>query len=144
MEIKDYLNDMKKNTYLYNKCNSCQKQPNEFNKNEIFNYCLCCKIFLCNKCIDNHDKNHLTLKSNKITTRCQIHSNNNYSLYCLDCKCHLCKDCLKNRKYMKHNKRYIGKKKDLNLKVNVISKNKSLIKKVIMIILTINQKKKEI
>ena len=44
MEIKDYLNDMKKNTYLYNKCNSCQKQPNKFNNNEIFNYCLNSKI----------------------------------------------------------------------------------------------------
>ena len=93
--IKDYLKDMKKNTFYYNKCNSCGKQQNKINNNEIFNFCLNCKIILCNKCIVNHDKNHLSIKNNKIKTKCILHPKNNNLIYCLDCNCHLCKECFR-------------------------------------------------
>ena len=39
MTIKDYLENMKKNTYLYNKCNLCGKIQNQINNKDIFNYC---------------------------------------------------------------------------------------------------------
>ena len=104
--IKDYLKDMKKNTYLNNICNTCQKQY-YLNIKEAFNYCTNCKIILCGKCIQNHDKNHIIIKSNKITTKCSLHPKNNNVVYCLDCNCHLCKECSKHRKHMRHNKQNI-------------------------------------
>ena len=39
MTIKDYLENIKKNIYLYNKCNSCGKIQNQINNKDIFNYC---------------------------------------------------------------------------------------------------------
>ena len=97
---------MKKNIYINNTCNSCQKKYN-LNNHEIFNYCTNCNIFLCGKCMNNHDKKHLIIKSNKITTKCKIHPKNNNVAYCLDCNCHLCKECSKHRKHMRHSKQNI-------------------------------------
>ena len=107
MTIKDYLEKMKKNTFLYSACSSCKKKQNEINNNEIFNYCTNCKIIICNKCIINHDRKHYIIKNNKNLTICPLHPNNNNLSYCLDCNCHICKECIKHRKHMEHKKRNI-------------------------------------
>ena len=107
MTIKDYLNDMKKNTILYSKCYSCKKKQNEINNNEYFNYCTNCQLIICNKCINEHDKKHYIIKNNKRFIKCNLHPKNNNSNYCLDCNCHLCKECLKHRKHMRHKKQSI-------------------------------------
>ena len=103
MTIKSYLNDMKKNTLFYSKCNSCGKKQNEINNNEAFNYCTICKINICNNCIYNHDKSHFKIKNNQRAIRCNSHPKNNNISYCIDCNRHLCKECLKHRKHMRHN-----------------------------------------
>ena len=107
MTIKDYLEKMKKNTFLYSECSSCKKKQNEINNNEIFNYCTNCKIIICNKCIINHDRKHYIFKNNKNMTICPLHPKNNNLSYCLDCNCHICKECMKHRKHMEHKKRNI-------------------------------------
>ena len=107
MTIKDYLNNMKINTFLYSKCETCKKQQNEINNNEIFNYCTKCQLIICNKCIINHDKDHFLIKNDLRMTRCKLHPKNINISYCLDCNCHVCKECLKHRKHMKHNKQII-------------------------------------
>jgi len=107
MTIKEYLDDMKKNTFLYSACSSCKKKQNEINNNEIFKYCTNCKIIICNNCIINHDKEHYIINNNKNLTVCPLHPKNNNLSYCLDCNCHICKECMKHRKHMEHKKKII-------------------------------------
>ena len=92
--IKEYLENMVKNTFLYIKCSSCKKQPNEINNNECFKFCFNCKINLCNKCIYNHEKNHIFIEADKTKIKCTIHPNNINKSYCIDCNTHLCEKCL--------------------------------------------------
>ena len=118
MAIKDYLNNMKKNTFLYSICSSCKKNQNEVNNNEIFNYCTTCELVLCNNCIVNHDQEHDIIKNNKILTNCPIHPKNYNLSYCLDCNCHICKECIQHRKHMRHNIRVIKDNQPSNEEVN--------------------------
>ena len=107
MAIKDYLNNMKKKTFLYSICNSCKKNQNEVNNNEIFNYCIQCKLVLCNNCKVNHDQKHNIIKNNQILTNCLLHPQKYNLSYCLDYNCHICKECIEHRKHMRHNIRAI-------------------------------------
>lgn len=122
MTINDYLNNMKKNAFLYNKCYSCQKQQNEINNNELFKYCTDCQLIICNNCIMNHDKQHFKIKNNLKTTICNLHPKNKNISYCVDCKCHLCKECLKHRKHMRHKKQIIEEIKPSFDEINTLLK----------------------
>ena len=102
--IKEYLENMLKNTFLYIKCSICKKQKNEINNNESFKYCFNCKINICHKCIYNHEKNHIFIETNKTNIKCLKHPNNLNKSFCIDCNSHLCEDCLKQRKHMMHKK----------------------------------------
>ena len=120
--IKDYLNDMKKNTYLYCKCYSCKKQQNQINNNEIFNFCTNCQLVICNDCSKNHNISHLIIKNNKIKIKCNLHPDKNNISYCLDCNCHLCNECLKHRKHMSHRKKNIEEIEPSNEEMNSLLK----------------------
>ena len=122
MKIEEYLNNMKKNTFLYNKCSKCQKQQNEINNSEIFNFCTNCNLIICNKCIFEHDKTHFLIKNNKRLTKCILHPKNNNSTYCFDCNCHLCKECLKHRKHIRHKKQSIEEIEPSYEEINVLLK----------------------
>ena len=122
MSIKDYLNSMKLNTFLFSKCDKCQKQQNKINNEEIFKFCTNCKLIICNQCIFKHDKTHFFIKNNKILTKCSIHPKNyNYS-YCLECNVHLCKECINNRKHMNHKKQNIEDIKPSQDEINALLK----------------------
>ena len=131
MAIKDYLNNMKKNTFLYSICSSCKKNQNEVNNNEIFNYCIQCKLVLCNNCKVNHDQKHNIIKNNQILTNCLLHPQNYNLSYCLDCNCHICKECIEHRKHMRHNIRAIKdnqpSNEELENLLNLINKYKDQI-----------------
>ena len=131
MAIKDYLKNMKKNTFLYNTCSSCKNNQNEANNNEIFYYCTECKIVLCNNCIANHDNQHLTIKNNKNLTNCPFHPKNYNISYCFDCNCHICNECIEHRKHMRHNLRRIEdnqpSNEEVNNLLNIINKYKDQI-----------------
>ena len=103
ISIKEYLKNMPKNTYLYNKCSICEKQQ-KLNNNNIFKYCFNCKQIICNNCIYKHTKNHFNIDYDKLFVKCLIHPKNNNNNYCFDCKTHICEECLIERKHMMHKK----------------------------------------
>ena len=47
LSIKDYLDQMEKNTYASSKCSICNLKQNSSNENKIFKYCINCKKVLC-------------------------------------------------------------------------------------------------
>ena len=122
MTIKEYLEDMKKNTFLYSICSLCKKKQNEINNDEIFNYCTNCKLIICNSCKMNHDKGHNIIKNNKNLTICPLHPKNNNLSYCLDCNCHICKECMKHRKHMEHKKKIIQEIEPSDEEINSLLK----------------------
>ena len=123
LEIRDYINDMLKNTYLYDKCskcNTCQKDKSYI----IFNYCTICKKVLCDKCSSNHTKEdkkgHLIIKNNEKSIYCSIHPKKENKEFCLDCKTHLCNECLKSRVHIMHRKNNLLEMKPSDKEVNLI------------------------
>ena len=60
-------------------------------------YCTNCKLFLCWKCIDDHqekNKDHELIDATKIIFNlCNIHKKE-YIHYCIDCKKEICHQCL--------------------------------------------------
>ena len=105
--IKEYFEKMIKNTFLYKKCSSCNKQQKEINNKVNFKYCFWCKLLLCDECSVKHDKNHLFIDNNKLNITCKIHPFNINKMYCIDCNAHLCEDCLKQRNHIMHQKIYL-------------------------------------
>jgi len=108
--IKDYINLMKKNTYLYSVCSNpaCSKiQKNEKN-NDLFNYCVGCQKIICKDCSEEHIKNnsssHYLIKINKKGILCQKHPTNKNLGFCLKCKTHFCSECELNREHRRHEK----------------------------------------
>ena len=118
MSIKDYLSNMKKNTFLYSECSLCKKNQNEANNNEIFDYCKQCKLVICNNCKASHDNNHCLIKNNRKLTNCLEHPKNYNISYCFDCNCHICKECIEHRKHMRHYVRAIKDNEPSNEEVN--------------------------
>ena len=117
MDINQYIKEMKKNTYLYNKCSSCNIiQKDKLNNNDNFLLCLKCNKIFCCKCFELHLNNtediklHKEIKINELNIYCLKHSikkTNNYVSYCFDCEEHLCKECLKSRIHINHKKNSI-------------------------------------
>ena len=122
MTIKDYLKNMKQNTYFYSICSNCKKQQNTTYSNKIFNFCTNCQLVICDKCILNHNNSHLIIKNNKISTTCSLHPKNNNTIFCVDCNCHLCKECIKHRKHLRHKKQIIEEIQPSNEEINYLLK----------------------
>ena len=137
IQINEYLDSMKKNTYLYNKCSLCNKKQNE-SKN-IFSYCIKCSKIICSDCIDkhlkineknNHDLNkEYIIKSNEKNIKCLLHPIEKNLAFCLKCNIHICKECMKSQKHLNHNKINIIEvsvtddiKKKLNAIINIYKK----------------------
>ena len=143
LSIKDYLNQMEKNTYAFSKCSICNLKQNSSNENKIFKYCINCKKVFCNNCIGKHDrnnnkdhKNHNIIKNNEFYKICHIHPNNEYEVYCFKCKMHLCRECLKKGEHSLHEKNIIyenyplEKEKEIHKKIiNLYNKKKTFLKK---------------
>ena len=131
MSIKNFLLKSTKNTYIYSKCSSCNKQQNRINNNEVFKYCVNCKLIFCNKCLFKHNKennnDHHIINNNEIKIKCLVHPNNYNCGYCLDCHCHICYDCLESRDHIIHRKNNLKEIKptdeEINALKNIIQKN---------------------
>ena len=103
LSIKEYFNNMEKNTFHFSKCINCNKiQNNCFDS--IFKYCFECKSILCSQCIHNHNNTHSIIDNDKLSIKCPFHPKNNNQNYCLECNVHLCQECLFLRKHMTHKK----------------------------------------
>lgn len=61
-------------------------------ENKEISYCMNEKIYLCAKCIFNHDKSHRTFELSKIYTNCQVH-NKPYNMFCDEHSENICEEC---------------------------------------------------
>ena len=83
IQISEYLDLMKKNTYLYVECSLCHKKQNKFKDVQIFSYCIKCDTIVCSDCVDKHletnEKNHpyldgeYIIKINEKSNKCLLH-----------------------------------------------------------------------
>ena len=109
MLLDEYLKEMEKNIYISFKCQICQKKQNSNFNNKIFNFCINCKMIICDNCLNKHQNNknkHTLIKTNEINIKCLNH-NSEFNSYCFDCKKQLCKQCLKDRTHLSHKKSII-------------------------------------
>ena len=128
MPIKDFLQNMSKNTYHFYKCEFC-KQNCQKNFTQIFKYCFHCKKILCPKCLIKHKSyiNHKNLFfSDEINIRCEYHLGEKYLMYCYDCDKNICKKCSEE----KHKCHFFIFLKELNPSYDYITKIKSEIDKL--------------
>ena len=132
IQIKEYFEKMKKNTFYYRKCFKCKKFQNK--TNSTFKYCCICKSVICDKCIIEHDKDHYIIDYNKLNIKCLIHPKFNNCNFCLDCNTHLCQECLLQRKHMMHKKINIIEIKpsgdEINFMLKLINEHKAKLAKL--------------
>ena len=134
LSIKNFLLKTTKNTYIYSKCSSCNKQQNRINNDEVFKYCVNCKLVFCNKCLYKHNlennNDHHIINNNEIKVKCLVHPNNYNSGFCLDCHCHICYECLESRDHIIHRKNNLKEIKptedEINALLNVIQKYRNI------------------
>ena len=124
LSINEYLEKMKKNTYLFFNCSNCKKSQKEFNG--IFKYCLDCKKVFCNLCVKSHINNneeHRIINTNEINNKCASHNiNNELKCYCTNCKEHLCKECLRTRIHINHVKNNIEEIEPMKEELDIVDK----------------------
>ena len=124
LPIGNFLGQTTKNTYIYSKCSSCNKQQNRINNDEVFKYCVNCKLIFCNKCLYNHNKennnDHHIINNNETKIRCMLHPNNYNCGYCLDCHCHICYECLETREHLIHRKNNLKEIKPTEEEINAL------------------------
>ena len=106
MLIHEYINSMKNNTYLFDKCSICYKEQSLIKKFFILKYCINCNIIICNDCKDKHINNdnnkHFLINNNERRIRCLLHPDNDNVNFCFNCKRHICNKCLESRKHIDH------------------------------------------
>ena len=121
LPILEYLEKMKKNTYLYYTCSNCNLSQNDCDL--IFDYCFECNNILCNQCKIKHIPNdHHFIKSKEINTKCLLHKGDVIIGYCLDCNIQLCNKCLDSRKHFSHRKNMIREIKPKEIEINIVKK----------------------
>ena len=114
ISISEYINSMKKYTYLFSECYICNKLQNQSKNIPIFSYCIKCDKIICDNCINKHlelnEKNHknmskkFIIKNNEKGIKCLLHPTERNIAFCFDCNTHLCHKCLKSRKHIMHKK----------------------------------------
>ena len=128
LPINLFLIQTTKNTYIYSKCSTCNKQQNRINNDEVFKYCTNCKLIFCNKCFYKHNKDHQIINNNETTIKCLTHPHNYNCGYCLDCHIHICYECLESRDHVIHRKNHLKEVKpndeEINALKNMIQKYK--------------------
>ena len=106
MSINEYIKNMEKNTYLFDKCSICGKEQNSSKNFPIFKYCIKCKGVICNECEDIHKytkcNNKILINNNEKGIKCLLHPKNNNVEYCFECHKHICNKCIESKKHYKH------------------------------------------
>ena len=119
LSISEYLDSMKKYTYLYNECSLCHNKQNEFKDAPIFLYCIKCNAIICPECTEKHlnlnVKNHPNLsskyliKNNEKNIKCLLHPKEKNVGFCFDCNAHICNECMKSQKHRTHTQSILSK-----------------------------------
>ena len=114
MLINEYINSMKKHSYLYSECYICKKIQYHSKNISVFSYCIKCDKVICDDCMDDHlkcnEKIHpnmskeFIIKNNEKGTKCLFHPREKNIAFCFYCNIHLCNECLKSRKHITHRK----------------------------------------
>ena len=123
LSLKDYLEKMTKNTYLYYNCSECGLSQNNYDT--IFSYCINCNKILCNQCKNKHNKifySHQFINTKEINNKCLLHNSVQIISYCLDCNCQLCEKCLDSRKHLGHRKNLIREVKPKEEEIKIVEK----------------------
>ena len=106
LPINEYLKNMKKNTYLFDKCSICYKEQSSIKNFFLLKYCVNCEVIICNECKEKHINNnrdqHFLINNNERRIKCLLHPKNNNVEYCRKCEMHLCNECLETRKHLEH------------------------------------------
>ena len=129
--INEYLNLIKKNSYLFSECSLCNKKQNEFKNTPVFSYCIKCDSIICSDCINKHleinKKNHPNLntefiiKNNKKYINCLLHPKEKNLAFCFNCNTHICKECMKSKKHINHTKNNIMEVLLTNEMINILN-----------------------
>lgn len=88
------------------KCEICKNADKNKTYNNIFNYCISCKINLCPLCKNSHNKNHIIIDYDQKRFICELH-NELFNSYCSTCKKNLCLLC--EEEHDKHEKQSFSK-----------------------------------
>ena len=149
MPINEYIEAMKKNTYLYSECSLCKKKQNDF-KDTQFSYCIKCNVVICPKCLENHletnKENHLDsntefiINNDEKNVRCFLHPEEKYIGFCFDCNRHICKKCMKSKEHKKHRKNSLLEVEVTEEMKDILNNIRNIYKKKIKI----ESKKKEL
>ena len=111
ISIIKYLNEMIRNTYLYDNCCICGSI--QLYKEKIFYFCTLCKKIFCEEdsCQSEHKceriNNFKFLKINEIKRICLEHPDNYFNRFCYDDEINLCETCLSEKQHINHNKENI-------------------------------------
>ena len=97
MSLKEYLLKMSKYVYYNEKCSIC-KEIQKNNTNYIFDYCLYCKLIICQKCQSKHTHQQI-LKLNDLDNKCRKHHNKLYEYFCGECNQNFCSLCTQHKKH---------------------------------------------
>ena len=129
---KNYERELRNSDKIYFKeeCNHCHGTPE--NNEDIFSYCVDCKVYFCNKenCKNKHqDENHHKFLINQRNQYCMDHPEEIKSIFCKNCQDNI---CIKT-KSEKHKDHDLIELKDLNkdflkYKEIILEKNKELLK----------------
>ena len=102
-------------------CNICNTNKKSDSYNRIFYRCNQCKVNICIKCKQNHEKAHNIIEYDKIYYICEEHDDI-YTSYCKNCNKNLCISC--EEKHDKHEIIYFWK--IIYKKENLINRMKEL------------------
>ena len=104
IKVDNYLEKMKDSkTYYKERCCQCRKLQSDCKNEEIFKYCLQCKMTFCKEHTEKHlaeNKSHekMIILINEKNGKCPEHPSNECVQYCENCNMNLCSNCLE-----KHN-----------------------------------------
>ena len=89
--INEYLNQL----VLLNEDHNCD-MPFHRGQNSLYEgkeYCSRCQKWLCESCLQSHNKTNKSHKTNKRYHQCLNKFSDKSEFYCFKCKYHFCKDC---------------------------------------------------
>ena len=122
--IREYFEKEIKNLYYNKECiNNDARQKN--NLDDIFNYCVKCKKYICSICSDKHKHKSDFIKANEIISKCHRHKEI-YNEYCKRCSLHLCHDC-KDEYNCRHKKELFENIKPEDKYINILKNKRDLI-----------------
>lgn len=87
MSLSDYISSLNKSPF--NNI-SCRNHPG----NDCDNYCINCKFWLCQKCLEAHTKEHMIYHTENVSCRMCVNHHKDTDFYCKTCDNEVCSKCV--------------------------------------------------